>query len=159
MRTINFGDSRLPQRFWDKATRADAGCWVWTATINRNGYGQIRDGGPMHMAHRVSYGALVGAIPEGAVLDHLCRNRACVNPAHLEAVTNRVNVLRGDSIPAANAVKATCPQGHPYDAVNTYVDGLGKRSCRICRRAADARYKARRRARLALPQITTGGAE
>lgn len=83
--------------------------------------------------HRVAYKEFVGPIADEVVLDHLCRNRACVNVAHLEPTTDRVNILRGDTIAARNAAKTHCPQGHPYDEVNTYVrrDGKG-RECKAC---------------------------
>lgn len=103
----------------------------------RNGYGHLRVGGRgegMICVHRFAYELLVGPIPAGLTLDHLCRNRACVNPTHLEPVTCRDNLLRGESFSAMNAKVASCPQGHLYDLVNTYYrpDRYG-RQCRICR--------------------------
>jgi hypothetical protein len=88
-----FGDERLLPRFWARVHHDD-GCWMWTGTLNK-GYGMFSFGGKTRRAHRFAYEALVGPIPEGLALDHLCRNPACVNPAHLEPVTWRENVYRG----------------------------------------------------------------
>jgi hypothetical protein len=101
---------------------------------NSNGYGQIKDGKGMVYAHRYAYELLVGPIPPGTELDHLCRVRHCVNPAHLEAVAHRDNLLRGDTIPGRNARKTECPRGHLFEAENTYRDTLGRRKCRECAR-------------------------
>lgn len=84
------------------------GCWEWTGGIDRGGYGKWQHG----KAHRVVYTKLRGPIPEGMQLDHRCRNRACVNPDHLEPVTNRENILRGNGHTAINARKQTCKRGH-----------------------------------------------
>jgi hypothetical protein len=81
----------------------------------------------------------MGAVPEGLELDHLCRVRGCVNPKHLEPVTHRENLMRGESWSAVNARKTHCPEGHPYDETNTYIDGKGRRRCRECARAYDLR--------------------
>lgn len=88
----------LDERFWPKVYEAPSGCWLWASTLNRKGYGTIRAGGSApkrFLAHRVAYQLVVGAIPAGLQLDHLCRVRHCVNPAHLEAVTARENLRRG----------------------------------------------------------------
>lgn len=107
-------------------------CWPWTGAMQGQGYGQY--GKPMRLAHRISYEFFVGPIPEGLTLDHLCRNRQCVNPSHLEPVTRGENVLRGESLPARNARKTHCPKGHPYDDINTYVSpNTGWRQCKACR--------------------------
>jgi len=140
----------LPGRFWHKVTIPEntAGCWEWTGTGNGKGYGQFWWGGRMRLAHRISYEALVSPIPDGMVIDHRCRTRGCVNPAHLEPVTNRENVLRGD-LPSASAArqmsKTHCPKGHPYNAENTQHRADGARACRQCNRdRVKARYWAKK---------------
>ena len=84
--------------------------------------------------HRAIYEKFVGPIPDGLTIDHLCRNRLCVNPAHLEPVTLAANVLRGESLPAKNARKTHCPKGHPYDETNTHITKQGWRICKACNR-------------------------
>lgn len=91
--------------------------------------------------HRVAWETLRGPIPDGMQLDHLCRQRACWNPDHLEPVSPRENVLRGVGITAMNAKKTHCPQGHPYDDANTGITSTGKRRCRACGREAFHRHK------------------
>lgn len=89
----------LRERFESKVERLASGCWQWTGAILDTGYGVLTEGGKngkVFRAHRVAYELFIGPIPEGLVLDHLCHNRWCVNPEHLEAVTNHVNVLRGN---------------------------------------------------------------
>ncbi len=105
----------LADRFWEKVDRdGPDGCWVWTGANNGAGYGQIRIDDRNRYAHRVAYELEVGPIPESLFIDHLCRNRGCVNPAHLEPVTNAENILRGTAPTAVNARKKACPKGHPY---------------------------------------------
>ena len=131
----------LAERFNRRAGRRDASsCWPWAGYIDRDGYGRLgRDG----LAHRLAYELYVGAIPVGLTIDHLCRNRWCVNPSHLEPVTRRVNTLRGAGPTAVNARKAACTNGHELDGDNTYWVH-GRRQCRACNRAAVARYRATR---------------
>lgn len=100
------------------------------------------------MAHRVVYEHELGPIPAGLTLDHLCRVRSCVNPAHLEPVTIGVNVLRGNTFAARQVALTACPAGHPYDVTNTYVrqgERRGERECRTCRRIEQSRRRAGRR--------------
>jgi len=157
---ITPGRNDLEARFWAKVDKnGPGGCWLWTGTTTR-GYGLFRigsrtDGTSRKVgAHRFAYELLVGPIPDGLQLDHLCHNRdascpggwgcphrRCVNPAHLEPVTSRVNTLRGKT----NGAKARCPKGHPYDEVNTYVDKQGRRHCRPCERLRTQQARARQR--------------
>ena len=109
-------------------------CWVWKGTILKKGYGRIMRFGKQLHAHRMVWELLVGPLTSDEVLDHLCRNRACVNPNHLEPVGNKDNVLRGEGPTAQNARKTHCPQGHPYDETNTYRIRTGGRACRTCAR-------------------------
>lgn len=121
-------------------------CWFWVGAISDTGYGNAYYKGRMQPAHRAIYKLLVGAIPDGHELDHLCRVRPCVNPAHLEAVTPRVNQSRGMS-PSAVAVRTNrCQRGHELTFENTIVRVNGKRGCRTCWYARNAAYMRRRRA-------------
>lgn len=138
------------ERFMEKIDRS-GDCWVWLAKSGEDGYGRFYCGGGRlnaryTLAHRFSYEAFVGPIPDGLEIDHLCRNRACVNPEHLEAVTHSVNVWRGDA-PLRNRLKTHCPNGHPYDEQNTLLEQQGRaRRCRICRRKRVQARRARKRA-------------
>jgi len=142
----------VAQRFWPKVDKngpvfADKGpCWLWTAAFDRQGYGQFRGepGRPtrIHRAHRVAFLLHGGVIPERLELDHLCRRTACVNPAHLEAVTARVNTHRSQSTAGKNAKKTECPRGHPYAGENLYVcPSSGHRHCRECSRIFGKRHR------------------
>ena len=126
------------ERFWAKVKVVESGCWEWQGHLNR-GYGRLRGDKKDILAHRYAYQLIKGSIPEDLTLDHLCRNRSCVNPDHLEIVTMRENILRGDSFSAKHARKTHCPEGHPYDLFNTRYNLLGARECRICMKAGKKR--------------------
>lgn len=106
-------------------------CWNWTGYINDNGYGLMRGTGWNYRAHRWAYEHFIGPIPEGKVLDHLCRNRRCVNPHHLEPVTLVENLNRGIRTNANRGI-THCLNGHEFTEENTRIDKRGKRACRTC---------------------------
>lgn len=110
-------------------------CIEWAKYRNPSGYGRRSVGGRMYLAHRYAWELEHGPVPEGLELDHVCRNRACINVEHLELVTHRENTLRGDTIPARYAARTHCDRGHAFDAENTAIRPGGARRCRECRRA------------------------
>jgi hypothetical protein len=125
----------------------DRGCWVWTG-VTENGYGRIRVNGRNVLTHRAAYEMFIGPIPEGLDLDHLCRNRSCANPFHLEPVTRGENSRRGVAGQVAaerQRAKTHCPSGHPYDEANTFIARNGWRQCRACRRERERLRKQRKR--------------
>jgi hypothetical protein len=138
--TLPTGDYRI-----DAKIRIDSSCWTWTGFLGPGGYGMVKRGGRTQRVHRYVYELLTGiTIPAELVIDHLCRNRACCNPAHLEPVTTRENILRGVGAGAVNAQKTHCPSGHPYDGTNLAVRA-GGRWCRECERVSGrAKYRRKR---------------
>jgi hypothetical protein len=131
--------SPVEARFWAKVEKRVDGCWVWTAKITSHGYGEFWIDGRGRGAHRVAYELVIGPIPEGLEIDHLCRVRNCVNPAHLEAVTASENIkrtfVRGRRHHNRDATH--CRLGHPLEGDNLYISPRGGRFCRICARRRD----------------------
>lgn len=144
----NYVRGTVAERLWAKVDkRGPDECWPWTAGRTAAGYGQLGDSdGTKRYAHRAVYELTLGPIPDGAQLDHTCHNadpacaggstclhRRCVNPAHLEVVTQQENIARG----RGHGSETHCPAGHPYDEANTYRPARGGRLCRACARDRD----------------------
>lgn len=126
--------------FWKKVRKTKS-CWIWTGGSRGKGYGGARCFGKNYLAHRLAYECLIGKIPDNMVLDHLCRNRNCVNPDHLEPVTNKTNVLRGNGVTARNSKKEFCIHGHRLSGNNiAKVKGKNERRCRKCHNIRRAKY-------------------
>jgi len=121
--------------FWSKVD-ADGDCWEWKGAMRPNGYGVFATNGKNVGAHRFAWENLIGPIPEGLVIDHLCKNRGCVNVTHLEPVTYSENILRGAGpfLTKIRRAVTECKHGHAFDAENTYLCANGKRACRKCRK-------------------------
>lgn len=130
----------LPANFAAKVRVDDDGCWIWTGALQSRGYGSIAHAGKVHSTHRLAYELLVGPIPSGLTIDHLCFHKECCNPKHLEPVSRAVNNQR------RAATITECPRGHAYTEANTYIHPThGSRECRECRakrvrKADEARY-------------------
>lgn len=142
-------------RLLDKLEVQELGCWHFTGgSCPKTGYGRFvlkLHGWKTQLAHRASYRIFVGAIPDGLCIDHLCRNRICVNPHHMRITTTKDNVLCGIGISAMNAVKTHCDHGHIFDEKNTYFypDGphAGERVCRMCGKLRMRKYRNARKIR------------
>lgn len=133
-------------RIWANI-KEENGCWLWTRSLDSRGYAQIRVNGVLTLAHRFIYKILIGEIPDGLVIDHLCRVKRCLNPYHMEPVTSAENTMRGDGVGSKNSRKTKCQNGHTYDMFET-----GRR-CRRCRKEsrrlnAKARRAKQKEARL-----------
>jgi hypothetical protein len=142
--------NRLPNRLRAKLVVDSAsGCWLWQGATTRpeNGYGQVRFLGRKILVHRLVYELLVGPVPEGLTLDHVaargCTSRLCCNPDHLEPVTMRENILRGNGFAAQRARQTTCRRGHALEGDNLRINRAGSRVCRTCRRENERRRRAR----------------
>jgi hypothetical protein len=135
--TLN--DPRLPARFWNKVRLDEVnGCWLWQAASHSFGYGFYFLGKKRWLTHRLTYSTLVGDIPAGLEIDHLCRVPACCNPSHLEPVTHLENVRRGRGAEVASVLRSGmthCRRGHEFAGDNLIVTRIGARSCRSCTNA------------------------
>ncbi len=131
------------ERFWSNVHRTPL-CWEWVGRI-RDGYGRFRVGGHEVAAHRFAWTLLHGPVPAGLELDHLCRNRACVRPSHLEPVTRSENAIRGVTgwATVRNPLLTACRAGHVFDATNTIMRANGYRSCRACSKVRRDRWRQR----------------
>lgn len=146
-------DSASLDRFTAKITVESPGCWIWTASTNPQGYGVFRLGGKAVGAHRAAWALLVGSIPPGLEVDHLCRVRNCVNPDHMELVTQKVNMARGSVyvlMAARFAAITECKHGHPFTPENTGTHTGGRRYCKTCKKQRLREYEKRRPPRRAM---------
>lgn len=138
----------VEDRFWAKVIKGERpdSCWEWAGCHNHKGYSHFSlEGGRTVGAHRYSYELVIGPIPEGLQLDHLCRNRGCVNPAHLEPVTNQENSRRGD-VGGWQRRLTHCKHGHPFTPENTFVPkSSARRVCKVCERLRHRRRRQRQR--------------
>lgn len=140
----------LAPRIANKITVSATGCWTWTGALDDDGYGQITIAKKNRRAHRTVYELLVGPIPDGLELDHLCRDRACVRPTHLEPVTGRENKLRSPiTLASINLAKTHCLHGHPFDEANTRLVRRGKSVERHCRKCGSDRVRRHRQRKVA----------
>ena len=150
-------DNHTPAETWTRIAKmveqsSGNGCWIYYGQHDRYGYGKYRkSNGQWVSPHRIAYEALVGEIPKGLVIDHLCRTRDCCNPTHLEPVTNRENIMRGETIAARNAAKTHCKRGHEFTPENIRRNKHGSRVCIECSRQSGIRARDKRRA-AALPR-------
>lgn len=134
-------------RFWSNVTGVSEpdGCWLWSGRVDGFGYGHFKNQKRSLKAHRVAWTLKRGPIAIGVTLDHLCRTPRCVNPAHLEAVTNKENIRRGNSPTAANGRKTHCSNGHELTPDNTYRYSFGGGDHRFCKTCSKLRMRERRR--------------
>jgi hypothetical protein len=145
-----FFTPNIVQRFEGKLVPGPGDCWTWQGNRDRDGYGRFKVRGTEWRAHRWSYTYHVSDIPDGLQLDHLCRNRSCVNPHHLDPVTNKVNILRGETVTGALAAAMSCPNGHEYTEENTIrlfraTEQRWSRRCRECKVANNRREDVQRK--------------
>lgn len=130
-------------RFWSKVRIIrGVGCWVWQGCQDSKGYGYFGLNGQRYHSHRISFAFFRGPLTSELVLDHVCRNPSCVNPQHLELVTERENILRGTGPSAINAAKQTCTQGHEFTDENTGMRDKINRTGRYCRTCSRSRARA-----------------
>jgi len=135
---MDWYNQKTMQRMTNKIKISKTGCWVWQASLNHKGYGQVGYKDTMVRTHRLMYQLLIGVIPKGLQIDHLCRNRACCNPEHLEPVTPLENTKRS---PIHDRNKTHCKWGHGFTPENTMIyKKTGQRACRICQRRRTKAY-------------------
>ena len=141
----------IKARFWSKVAVLNKNqCWLWKSALAPNGYGKFSINNYPCSAHRISFEICKGIIPEELVIDHICRNRSCVNPSHLRAVTYRINnIENSDSVAAKNINKTHCAQGHEYSKDNTKIRKSKARECRICIKTWKQNHTKRARAFIA----------
>jgi len=142
----------MAERFWEKVEKTE-GCWIWHASKDKDDYGFFGiNSRIVLLAHRVSYELGKGRIPNNKELDHVCRNHSCVNPNHLEAVTHKENMLRGNGWSGRNVRKTHCPKGHPLVEGNLVVHRLkyGHRECKICHSERTKRWMKAHRMKIQL---------
>jgi len=144
---------------WAALIADPSGCWLWPYSTDGKGYGQVWQAGRLVRVHRLAHEVFVGPIPPGLEIDHTCKSRGCLRWDHLEAVTHRVNTLRGDSPAAIRARKTECDRGHALAGDNLYVRPDGRRTCRSCRRAWQRAWDARRKAAKETDPQPLGGME
>jgi hypothetical protein len=135
------------ERFNRKVRVGADGCLYWTGAKDTGGYGSFRYEGRAQLAHRVVYEWVIGPIPDGLTVDHLCRHRDCVNTDHMELVSQRDNALRGESPNAQNHRKTHCIRGHPFDDENTIRHDNGQRTCKACNRIRGTAWMRKKRSR------------
>jgi hypothetical protein len=156
---------QFPLRFRQKIVVSEQGCWLWEAGKKPGGYGVYTTGTRQTKktwnAHIYAFEFFYGPVPDGLELDHLCRIRHCVNPEHLEAVTRKINLRRGNGFTGQKARQTACINGHPFTDANTYIRTNGTRCCRRCRnyRAQRAHHKTRRHLEGAVTPDFTGGGD
>ncbi len=139
MRKLPSNNPPNPENFWKHVKFLKNGCWEWTGGFmgEKKLYGSLCFNNKTNHSHRFAYEYLIGEIPKGKELDHLCRNTKCANPEHLEPVSHKENCMRGltgVSTGKKQKSKTHCPHGHPYDKENTYIDSDGSRRCNACNR-------------------------
>ena len=132
---------KLDNRFWYKVDKMGC-CWYWIASTHSNGYGQFSYHGKNKLAHRLSYEDKYGDIPQGLVMNHICRTRHCVNPDHLEVITLEKNIQIGISV---NRNKTHCKREHEYTEENTHIRSTGFRQCRTCALISKRKYNQRKK--------------